>query len=150
MDFTIIIFLLILLIGIIIAYTIGKKNGIFQRDSYWEKQMPDQRKEAIMKSRAVIGGQFSEQLAPYLPDFKFLPTECRFLGKPIDFLVFRGMDEKTIDEVVFVEVKSGNSKLSPQEKNLKDVIEKRKVRWEEYRVPEGVTRKRNNYKVQDI
>jgi len=35
-----------------------------------------------MKSRAVLGGQFSEQLAPFLPDFKYLPTECRFVGKP--------------------------------------------------------------------
>ena len=95
-----------------------------------------------MKSRAVIGGQFSEQLAPYLPNFKYLPTECKFIGKPIDFLVFKGMDEKNINEIVFMEVKSGNSKLSAQEKNLKDAIDKKKVRWEEYRIPEEITRKK--------
>jgi predicted Holliday junction resolvase-like endonuclease len=96
-----------------------------------------------MKSRAVLGGQFSEQLAPYLPNFKYLPTEARFIGKPIDFLVFKGMDEKKIDEVVFVEVKSGKSKLTEQEKNLKETIEKKKVSWEEYRIPEELTKKKD-------
>ncbi len=142
MDPTIIIFLLLFLIGIVVAYLVGRRNGIFQRDKYWEEQLPDYRKEAIMKSRAVIGGQFSEQLAPYLPNFKYLPTECKFIGKPIDFLVFKGMDEKNINEIVFMEVKSGNSKLSAQEKNLKDAIDKKKVRWEEYRIPEEITRKK--------
>jgi len=88
-----------------------------------------------------LGRQFSENLAPYLPDFPYLPTECRFLGKPTDFIVFKGMDEKKINEIVFVEVKSGNAKLSPQEKNLKETIEKKKVKFEEYRIPKELTDK---------
>src|SRR3989338_2132121 len=139
-DFFTIILIAIFLIGIAIAYTIGFKSCAFRRDKYWQDTIPDHRKDAIMKSRAVLGGQFSEQLAPYLPDFNYLPTECRFLGKPVDFIVFKGMDEKNISEVVFVEAKSGKSKLSSHEKSLKEAIEKKRVRWEEYRVPEGLTR----------
>jgi len=142
MDSSIIIFFVILLIGLAVAYSIGKKNGAFSKDREWEGKLPDYRKEAIMKSRAVLGGQFSEQLAPYLPDFKYLPTECRFIGKPIDLIVFKGMDEKNIDEVVFVEVKSGKAKPSQHEKRLKETIEKKRVRWEEYRIPEDLTKKR--------
>ena len=119
MDIVTIIFIIIFLVGLAVAYWLGQKNGKFKRDKYWEGELPSYRKDAIMKSRAVLGGQFSEQLAPYLPDFDYLPTECRFIGKPIDFIVFKGMDEKEIDEVVFVEVKSGKAKLSPHEKNLK-------------------------------
>ena len=70
-----------------------------------------------------------------MPGFPYLPTECRFVGKPTDFIVFKGMDEKKINEIVFVEVKSGDSKLSSQEKNLKEAIEKKRVRFEEYRIP---------------
>lgn len=141
MDIILILFLIILLIGIIISYLIGKKTGVLQRDKYWEKELPNQRKQAITQSRAVLGGQFSEQLSPYLPDFNYSPTECKFIGKPIDFICFKGMDEKNITEVVFVEVKSGkkSNKLSPQEKNLREAIENKKVRWEEYRVPEDIT-----------
>jgi len=129
-------FLIILVIITIISYKLGK----FKANKFWEEALPEHRKDAIAKSRAVLGGQFSEQLAPYLPNFNFLPTECRFIGKPIDFIVFKGMDNKEIDEVIFVEIKSGNAKLSSQEKNLKEAIEKKRVRWEEYRVPEDLTK----------
>ncbi|MEK6820331.1 MAG: Holliday junction resolvase-like protein, partial [Nanoarchaeota archaeon] len=136
---------------IFIAYYLGKKLGCLQRDKFWEAELPNHRKDAIMKSRAVLGGQFSEQLAPYLPDFEYLPTECRFIGKPIDFICFKGMDEKDIKEVVFIEVKSGKSNLSAHEKKLKDVINKKKVRWEEYRIPEELTKKGDvGNKIQDI
>ncbi|OGJ12681.1 hypothetical protein A3K82_02145 [Candidatus Pacearchaeota archaeon RBG_19FT_COMBO_34_9] len=133
--------IVVAVIIIAIAYWVGYKSGAFRRDKYWEEQIPEYRKDAIMKSRAVLGGQFSEQLAPYLPDFEYLPTECRFIGKPIDFIVFKGMDEKKIDEVVFVEVKSGNAKLNQHEKNLRDTIQKKKVKWVEYRIPEELTQK---------
>ncbi len=138
-----IIYILLFLLGILIAYWIGNKIGKYKTNKYWENEIPNYRKDAIMKSRAVLGGQFSEQLAPYLPNFKYLPTECKFLGKPIDFLVFKGMDEKKIDEVVFVEVKSGNAKLNQHEKNLKETIEKKRVRWVEYRIPEELTEKKD-------
>jgi len=138
-----IILIIIFLVAVVIAYIVGQRAGVLKRDRYWEAEMPNHRKDAILKSRAVLGGHFSEQLAPYMPDFPFLPTECRFVGKPIDFLVFKGMDDKKIDEVVFVEVKSGNAKLSPQEKNLKEAIDKKKVRFEEYRIPEELTDKGN-------
>ncbi len=121
-----------------IGYFIGKKIT----EHVWKDKLPDIREEAIARSRSVLAGQFSEQLAPYLPDFPFKPTEARFIGKPIDFLVFKGMDEKNIDEVVFVEVKSGRANLSTHERKLKDVIKEKKVRWYEYRIPEDLTRKK--------
>jgi predicted Holliday junction resolvase-like endonuclease len=141
MDPITIILMVLFLIGIIVAYRIGHKNGAFKKDQLWQKELSGQRKDAILRSRAVLGGHFSENLAPFLPNFKYKPNECSFLGKPIDFLVFKGMDEKNINEVVFVEVKSGKAKLSSQEKNLREAIEKKRVRWEEYRIPEELTKK---------
>jgi predicted Holliday junction resolvase-like endonuclease len=140
-DFSLIIIILIFLIGLIIAYFVGRKIGVGERDRFWESELPGHRKDAVMKSRAVLAGQFSEQLAPYLPDFEHSPSECKFLGKPVDFLVFRGLDNKKVDEIVFVEVKSGKSNLSSVEKSVKDAVEKKKVRWEEYRVPDDLTKK---------
>lgn len=151
MEITTIILIVLLFIGLFIAYRLGHKAGCFSRDRFWEKELPNHRKDAIMKSRAVIGGNFTENLAPYLPDFPYLPTECRFVGKPTDFIVFKGMDEKDIDEVVFVEVKSGKSKLSNQEKRLKEAIDKKRVRFEEYRIPEQLTEKKDiDEKIRDI
>ncbi len=147
LDATIIISVISLIVIVLVAF-ISYKLGAIRRDKFWEDSLPEHRKEAIAKSRAVLGGQFSEQIAPFLPDFPYSPTECRFVGKPVDFIVFKGADNKQIDEVVFVEVKSGNSKLSPQEKNLKSTIEQGRVRFEEYRVPEEMTKKKEVFKAE--
>lgn len=131
----------IAVVFVLIGFWLGKKYGLVKAKLEWQRQLPAEREDAVQRSRAVLSGQFSEQLAPYLPDFPYKPTEVRFLGKPIDFIVFEGMDEKNIHEVVFVEVKSGDSQLNSPERSLKKAIEAKKVRWEEYRVKKGVTKK---------
>ena len=138
--FTTILFILDAVLFLAIGYYVGKKIT----EHAWKDKIPKIREEAVQRSRSVLAGQFSEQLAPYLPDFPFNPGEAKFIGKPIDFVVFRGMDEKKIDEVVFVEVKSGKSNLNQNEKNLKEAIKSRRVRWEEYRIPEELTKRRNS------
>ena len=136
--------LLLLLIALATVFIIGQRIGAYKKNREWLEALPEHRKDAIAKSRAVLGGQFSEQLAPYLPDFNYSPTEVRFLGKPVDFLVFKGMDEKSIKEVIFVEVKSGKATLNTSEKSLKDAIQNKRVKWEEYRIPEDLTKKKDD------
>ena len=128
-DFILIavLFLIILFVG----YSIGK----YVANKEHEKEIPEIRQTAIKQSRAVLSGQFSEQIAPYLPEFPFNPTEARFIGKPVDFVIFKGMDERKIEEVIFVEVKTGKSQLSSVEKSLKEAIQNKKVGWSEYRIP---------------
>ena len=122
----------IFLFGLVVAYFFGKylKNS----------EIREHRRDAVARSRAILGGQFAEQLSPFLPGFNYSPNECRFIGKPIDFVVFKGADGKKIEEVVFVEVKSGGSKLSSVEKSLKDAVVEGRVKWEEYRVDSEVTK----------
>lgn len=115
---------------------IGYRIGKFVSKTQMEGRIPDIREEAIKQSRAVLTGQFSEQIAPYLPGFPYKPTEARFIGKPIDFVVFKGMDEKRVDEIVFVEVKSGKNTLNGIQKSLKSSVEGKKISWQEYRVPD--------------
>ena len=141
MEITTIILVLIFLVGLVVAYFAGQKIGSIRTHKYWENEIPNHRKEAIAKSRSVLSGLFSEQLAPYLPDFNFKPTEVRFLGKPVDFIAFKGLDDKNVEEVVFVEVKSGKAQMNKTEKSLKDTIKKKKVRFEEYRVPDDLNKK---------
>ena len=93
------------------------------------------RKDAVKRSKAVINGQIAEQIAPFLPDFPANPSDARFIGKPVDFIVFSGLSEnEKIDEILFVEVKTGKSLLSEREKEVKKAIEKGNVRYVEYRI----------------
>jgi predicted Holliday junction resolvase-like endonuclease len=89
------------------------------------------RREAVIQSRAVLGGKFVEQLAPYLPEFRYDPTEARFIGSPIDLIVFPGLATGEPKEIVIMEIKSGkNCQLTPQERKIRQLVEDGMVRWE--------------------
>jgi len=130
--------ILVLLIAaaLFLMYEIGRLVG----EKRATEKFPEAKKAAVQPSRSVLSGMFAEQLAPYLPDFPFSPTEAKFIGAPIDFLIFKGMDAQHIEEVIFVEVKSGSALLNHNEHSLKDAIENKRVRWHEYRVPSPLTR----------
>lgn len=118
-----------------LGYLFGRKLGEIASDKNWGDKLPGLLQKTREKSRTVLAGRFSEQLAPYLPDFPYSPTEARFIGSPIDFIVFPGIDEKEPTEIVFVEVKSGKSTLTQVQRRLRDIVEAGKIGWEEYRVP---------------
>ena len=117
---------------------LGRIMGLHQGRKLEAAEWEGGKLEAIVKarlkqSRAVLGGLVSEQIAPLLQDFPFDPGDCRFIGKPVDFIVFKGMNEQNISEVVFLEVKSGSSKtLNQQEKRLKEAIQDGRVSWVQF------------------
>lgn len=125
------------LVLVLATLWVGYRLGRAAASAAFRRDVPALREDAVKRSRAVLGGQLTEQLAPYLPDFPWRPTEVRFLGKPIDFLVFRGLDDKAVEEVVFVEVKTGESRLSPVERSLRDAIQAGRVSWAEWRGPKA-------------
>lgn len=92
------------------------------------------RHDAVKRSLAVTSGKVHEQLVPYLPDFPYNPKDVRFLGTPVDLIVFDGLAEGDVKRVVFVEVKTGGAGLSAAERQIRDVIAARAVGWDELRV----------------
>ncbi len=131
----IIVLALLIAAALFFMYEIGRLVG----EKTATDKFPEAKKAAVRRSRSVLGGIFAEQLAPYLPNFPFSPTEAKFIGAPIDFLVFKGMDEQRIEEVIFVEVKSGSARLTHNELSLKEAIENKRVRWYDYHVPAAIT-----------
>lgn len=122
-------------LGLAMGLILGKRGGRLEAEKALPVLLAKERGDAVKRSRAILSGLAAEQLAPWLEGFPFDPTDCRFLGSPVDFLAFRGASRGVIEEVVFVEVKSGNAGLSPVERSLREAIEARRVSWLEYRVP---------------
>lgn len=93
------------------------------------------RQDAILRSQAVTLGKVTEHLVPYLPNFDYNPKDVRFIGSPVDFVIFDGLneeDENRIRNVVFVEIKTGMSALSRRERLVRDAIRDGRVRWVEW------------------
>lgn len=94
------------------------------------------REDAIKKSQSVIMGKVTEHLAPYLAQFPYNPKDARFIGTPIDLLVFNGLDAGNVSEVVFIEIKTAESRLTGRQREVRDAIENKRVRFETFRVAE--------------
>ncbi len=107
------------------------------KEKEWQEEKEKARREAIERSRQVLGGKFTEQMAPYLPEFKYDPTEARFIGSPIDMIIFPGLAQGNPREIVILEIKSGKEPhLTPGEAKIRELIEGGMVRWELLRRPE--------------
>jgi len=92
------------------------------------------REDAVQRSLAVTAGKVHEQLVPCLPAFGFNPKDARFLGSPVDLVVFDGLSAGEVRRVVFLEVKTGGAPLTPRERQVRAVIEAREVAWAELRL----------------
>lgn len=94
------------------------------------------RRDAARRSRGVLAGKAGEQLAPLVPAFadRFDPTEARFLGAPVDYVVFDGLATGELREVVLVEVKTGRSRLNTNELEVERAIAEGRVSFEVLRL----------------
>jgi predicted Holliday junction resolvase-like endonuclease len=83
------------------------------------------RAEAVKQSGATIRGNITQHLVPYFPDFPWNPRDARFIGTPIDLIIFSGLsEEKDLEGIIFVEVKSGKTgALSETQKKVKRYLE---------------------------
>ena len=97
------------------------------------------RENAVQRSLAVTAGKVHEQLVPYLPEFGFNPKDARFLGSPVDLVIFDGLAAGEVRRVVFLEVKTGGSPLTTRERQVRDIIDAREVVWAELRLNRGAT-----------
>jgi len=129
------------ILGIVAAYLVFRQQistieGQARNDlERWKLECTsDIRKDSVNRSRSTLKGRISEQMAPLLPEFPFSSADARFIGNPIDFVVFDGYtkvkDEKgdTIS-VVLVEVKKGKGKLTREETLIKKAVEDGRVSW---------------------
>jgi len=79
-------------------------------------------------AESVNIGKVAEKIAPSLPGFPVRAAACRSLFEPIDYVVFRGLStSRRIDAVVFVDVKSGNARLSEAQTQIRTAVERRRV-----------------------
>ncbi len=92
-------------------------------------QIENRLKEALSRkqSQSTRYGQIFEQMVPFSKDFPFDPKKFRFIGNPIDGIVF---DD---DKIIFCEIKLNNSNLSPRQKSIKKMVDDKRVYWKEIR-----------------
>ena len=94
----------------------------------------DARKDTGNRQRSIIKGQISEVLAPWSIESVNSVKELNFLGSPIDFVGFKGLDGEDEIEIKFIEVKSGKSRLNKNQRRIRDAVVAKRIEWVEVRV----------------
>ena len=114
-----------------------------------KKIIKDTRQDALKRSRAVIRGQASEHLAPYvIPNTN--PKDYRFMGNPIDFICFEGLSDvldgqsDAITSVRFVDIKTGKASLNKTQRRIRDAIKEGKVTFEIINLDNELERQKND------
>ena len=97
------------------------------------------RKDSVNRSRSTLKGKIAEQMAPLLPSFGYLPADARFIGSPVDYIIFDGLsavaDEKgSAIRIVFMDVKQGSATLTRTQRIIKKAVEEHSVAWETFHV----------------
>ena len=89
---------------------------------------------AVKQSQHTTLWYVHEKVAPLLPDFPYHYKDLMFLGKGVDYIVFDGLSTGQVREIIFLEIKSGQSQLSLNEKRIKEAIDDKRVRFETLRM----------------
>lgn len=156
-----------LVVGIFMALYIASLQGKGKEETLKRKHVDELNalkekyrldvKEATTKSvnssRNVLRGKVAEQFAPVLDGFEYSPSDARFLGDPIDYVVFNGYSNLRdnggeIDdlEIVIIDIKSGNARLHKQQRAIEKAVNAGRVRFETVQVSENgeITKKGQN------
>lgn len=131
-----------------------KKTGLFDNDNFSagalevyeqqleiikERKLELKRLKSIGTTKSELGakstniGFILERLAPTLKHFRFNHNDCRSLFDPIDYVIFEGLYEKgRIDKLFFVDIKTGNARLSKKQREIKAVIDNKNIVFKKY------------------
>ena len=100
-------FTMVLIWAIIVTITLGflailivKLRQKHDKDIMkMEQRISDERKDAVETSRNVLKGKIGEQMSPLLPEFysKYEPADARFIGSPIDYVIFKNMSKRAAE-----------------------------------------------------
>lgn len=85
-----------LVVGIVIGFLVAWVGFLIWKVRYTARI----REDAVQRSLAVTIGKVQAQLIPYLPVFPYNPKDVRFLGSPIDLVVFDGLAEGQLQRSV--------------------------------------------------
>ena len=84
-------------------------------------------------------GTTVEQLVPFMKEFPYDPSDVRILsGGPVDYIVFNGLCEGKVRELVFLDVKTGTGRTNQAQKQVQECADRGLVQFALFEVgPSG-------------
>ncbi|RNJ80398.1 MAG: hypothetical protein D9C04_01565 [Nitrosopumilus sp. B06] len=94
---------------------------------FTKQQEYSTRSEKLTISAGV--GTTVEKTLPAHGNLELKMSDSRFLGEPIDLILFDGLSKNRVDKITFIEIKTGAGRLNDHQKQTRDAINDHKVEW---------------------
>jgi predicted Holliday junction resolvase-like endonuclease len=125
-----------LTIGIVVfvlVYLLIKEHdrvkGLRDEISRLQNSILGERKDAVARSRAVNTGLIAQDMAPLTAGWPYGLKDSRQVGHPLDYIVFDGMSEGDIRKIIFVEIKTGSSRMSSRQHQIASAVRRGDVEY---------------------
>jgi predicted Holliday junction resolvase-like endonuclease len=126
---------LTLAVVVLSVWLIGEKRK--RRDV--EDSIPHLQDQAVKDFRTRSGrtrvGNAVQHFVPFLEDFGYDPCDARLIsGGPIDYVVFDGLSEGALREIVFLDVKTGTSRLNRDQRTVRGCLQQGNVSFATFEI----------------
>jgi predicted Holliday junction resolvase-like endonuclease len=102
-----------------------------------EEEIDTAIKEFKKRSGRTRVGTTVEQMVPFVKEMPFDPSDMRILsGGPVDYVIFDGLCDGNVRELVFLDVKTGKAKTNSAQKQVKRCADLGRVRFAIFEVDE--------------
>jgi len=117
------------------------------------EDVQEARAQSVRQSASTVRGRIAEQLAPLLPGFEYQPADAKFLGDPIDYVVFDGLSDARHGDgdlesiqIVLLDVKHGRSELSTYQRAIARAVEDGRVSFRVVRIADDYSVQTRDYR----
>lgn len=95
-------------------------------------------KEFKKRSGRTRVGTTVEQMVPFVKEMPYDPSDMRILsGGPVDYVVFDGLCEGKVRELVFLDVKTGKARTNEAQKQVQACADLGRVRFAVFEIDAG-------------
>lgn len=142
--------LLVLLCAALLVALVAALLNLWHLHASITRRVEDEVELAIRefkrRSARTRVGTTVEQMVPFLQEIPFDPSDMRILsGGPVDYVVFDGLCDGDVRELVFLDVKTGKGKASHVQRQVKRCAEDGHVSFAIFEVDDrGGTRYRSS------
>lgn len=130
---------LLLAASLAVVVLLGKVERLRRQVADFPEREAEIRSDARKQSRTLQMASIPEQLAPLLPGFRYHPKDVQWIGGggPVDAIVWNGLEAGGDIEIVFMDVRMGsNTRLTVNQRRIREAIAWRRIAFEEFRPPE--------------
>jgi predicted Holliday junction resolvase-like endonuclease len=115
----------------------AKNNTLELKEEKFEEKESKMREAAVERGRKKVGSVIQKLMTPGIASFKFNPYDIKLITHPIDYIVFDGMNNDDLKEIILLSKSVNSSDLGSLRSQIKRVVNEKKFEWRIARLVEG-------------